>query len=321
MKKIMNRKFGLIVLITSVFVSVFWVAYVFVSDFSVGTISQSKEVNIVTSESGLTFDFMAEENNLGIVEITFCDYCVLPKEKIRLFVHRAASRDTELISTNEYDVAQFTEIRSYPFGFPIQDNSTDKKYVITLVGNQNQNVFTGNEISSRVIVKYHYSIQDLISTPRLLVKKIIYGATLPEAQKVGIILFLLQGIVLGSYLAWRGKGRFSEYAIIDASAYIALMFVVLFDILIVPRAYNFLTLIIAGIWFVHSLRYSFYSIKNYLPIVVLCVFLPVLLIFELYDTADKVALWLFYLLLFSVISYALRQYSFYEKIKSILRYQ
>jgi len=91
-------------------------------------IKNTNEV-VVTSKNNLTRDLTAKENNLGMISTNIKRIENIDNENSTLLI-KLFDANGKIISESRFDINTMVENNFYPFGFPVQSDSKNKKYYI-----------------------------------------------------------------------------------------------------------------------------------------------------------------------------------------------
>lgn len=167
-----NRKlffYPLAILITS---AIFYCIYLWSTNFTprmffyTETISYSKKSSVLSY-----FSFQAEENYLGIISFeNLGDYIDPKAETLVLSLYE----NEKLIHSNNYNAHDIVNRADFPFGFPIQENSKNTTYVVTIeLVCATNSTCSFNPTSDEVMIRYYFSKIYLIRNLDRVAAKIV----------------------------------------------------------------------------------------------------------------------------------------------------
>lgn len=130
-------------------------------------INGKKEV-IVTSENSTKREFVAKENNLGTISTNIKSIKNKDNQNSVLLI-KLSDSNKKFISESRFDINTMVENNFYPFGFPLQSDSKNKKYIIEYKI-EPENSLDGVIISEKennFVSVYFLNKNNLIKNPKL----------------------------------------------------------------------------------------------------------------------------------------------------------
>lgn len=207
-------RFGLIpaLLLGLWFVLTFW--YIIMFDQSVLVISYNHSADNFTSITHnrllkgqkLAGEFVAKDNNLGIVALRFKSFQRIPYKDEDILVFRLKEKGARSwYYQNQYRSGLTFDVPFLPFGFPKIADSRGKTYIFELESLKG-NSFNGVALSSRrpfLVSKYQMDKSELLHNPRQLVSFLItkfsnsfYTIDITYSSTVFALLFLFYLFIL-----------------------------------------------------------------------------------------------------------------------------
>jgi cell division protein FtsB len=126
---------------------------------------QSANFSELLANDKITGQFIAKEDNLGIVSIRFNTFNKISRDAIVFKIRRKG--DNKWHYENKYNVNQFTHKDLYPFGFQKIENSKDKVFifeVISLNGKRGNSVAISEQFPI-LTSHYQYNKDVILSSP------------------------------------------------------------------------------------------------------------------------------------------------------------
>lgn len=304
--------------------------YIINSDFSPTTISFNHQAEGTSNQnyselqggSILRGNFKAKDNFLGIISIEFKRGNYPIHDQILFRIRELGSE--EWLVENTYDARQFHYINKFPLGFPIIENSKNKIYefeMISKFGTTDRGVSI-NTLNPVVVSKYKYDVGYLLSEPTKMIQflsnKLNYALSFPENIKYFITYFLpfvfyylflilikFKKITKNEIKKFISlppiKFHLDHLRALDSLLGYSLIFLLVFDILIITKVYDLVLLLVVGVWLLNTIFYKGKS-KNDFFIALICTYLLVLFLSLGFDSiAEKAALWTYYFLILGSI--------------------
>lgn len=309
-----------------------WSVIVFDTSTSIWSYNHSnsdiKNVNYDLFKKGQTYrgEFIAQDNNLGIVSIRFQTYIRPPYKYEDLYLFRIREKGKDWHYENTYRSGLIYDVPFFPFGFPIIKDSKGKTYELEL-STLNTNEVNRISISKRYPIlqsKYKYSRDMLlannesmieflklkfinaIKTPDLVFSSLIY--LLPFILYISWITYLNKFIRLENYIrpiANKLKKYYKKVKVQPIGFLLELNFIlfliIILDIFVFQIKNDIAYMIVLILWLT-SIRSNDHNVKPSLifSLTLIAVCSPLLLL-EAEPTAEKAATWGFITLLSSFI--------------------
>jgi hypothetical protein len=313
-----------------------WYIVTFDTSFSIWSYNHPnndiKNLNYKLIDKGETFkgEFVAQDNNLGIIAVRFQTYIRPPYQYEDQFLFRLKEKGAkDWYYQNIYRSGLIYDVPFFPFGFPQISNSKGKTYDFE-IASLNANSVNRISISKRYPIlqsKYKYSKNELLHDKTTLAKFLLLKFT--NAFKTPDVIFssFTYLLPLLLYLSWisfleklltpitqsskrrLGKLEHSRFGIIIAlpkKIFVynfdsLLIIVVFFDILIFQVFNSMLYVIIALLWLSSSNLNKSQSRKTFILAMILIILCPAFLAVSLEPTAEKAASWAFIFLVVGLI--------------------
>jgi hypothetical protein len=290
--------------------------------------SSISNVNYDLFRKGETFkgEFVAKDNNLGIVSIRFQTYIRPPyKDEDHLLFKFKEKGSSEWYYTNVYRTGLVYDIPFFPFGFPQIADSKGKNYEfqITPLNTDKTNQISISKRYPILQTKYKYSGHELLRNPNELRKFLIIKFT--NAFKTPDLIFatFIYFLPFIFYLIWfmvswkmnfivrKGKvyyGKSKTYpfgALVDLDNFLFLL--MLLDIFILQIKDDAAYLIILVLWVMCADICGYKSKRSFIFALILIALCPLLLLFKAQPTAEKSAAWAFVILSAGLIQLFIEQ--------------
>jgi len=294
--------------------------------------SDIKNVNYNLIHKGEAFkgEFVAQDNNLGILSVRFQTYVRPPYNLEDQYLFKIKEKGARTwYYQNTYRSGLVYDVSFFPFGFPQVINSKGKTYDFEITA-LNTNSINALSISTRYPVlqsKYKYSRHELLQnkkelinfliikfsnafkTPDVLFSSLIYLLPLifyliwisflekimsPVAVEVKKIVARLENTFLGSYIK-----LFKKIFIHNLDNILVL--VVLVDALIVQLNNDLVYIVVVVLWIATLRVYKEDSKKTFIVGLVLIALCPLFLALKSAPTAEQFAVWAFMFLVAGTI--------------------
>lgn len=274
--------------------------------FSVLTQRQDKSViffgklgEILTGEK-ITGKFKAKEDNLGIVSLRFNTFGRINND---ILIFRIKEEwDEKWYYENEYKVDQFQQYGFFPFGFPIIQDSKDRRYSLEIesTNGKTKNAVSISEYSPIFEAKYKFSRDEILSSKKELItflyKKVLNSFTDKNNIFISIIFFF----PLAFYFFW----LFLTTKFYN-QAYFLLFFVILsmlIDTFFIYASTFIVTLILVPPFLISIRFYNMGRDKAIkLSIILFFLLLSLSILFNKENIAAKSGLWIYFLILTLII--------------------
>lgn len=217
MKQFMKKKWVKFGLIPALLLGIWFIltfAYIVMFDQSVLVISYNHSADNFTSSTHnrllkgqkLAGEFIAKEDNLGIVAMRFKSFQRIPFKDEDMLVFRLKEKGQKnWYYQNKYRSGLTFDVPFLPFGFPKIADSRGKTYIFELESLKG-NSFNGVALSSRqpfLVSKYQMNKSELLHNPRQLVSFLItkfansfYTIDITYSSTVFALLFLFYLFIL-----------------------------------------------------------------------------------------------------------------------------
>jgi hypothetical protein len=167
-------------------------------------------------------EFIATENNLGIVAIRFNTFERTDENKLRFKISEKGSEIP--IYENLYKTDQFQQDKFFTFGFPVIKNSKGKLYALELepaTATESAAVAISSK-SPRLQTRYKFSQSYLVKNPCDLMHFAIgkTGEMLPDPNFITLVVLAISPLFI--YLLWLIKGEALFYGIKSVEDWFAL---------------------------------------------------------------------------------------------------
>lgn len=284
----------------------------------------------------ITGTVTARDNNLGVVGVRLHNFnrgtdatgLAVEEDRIRFRIKEIGTKNWYY--EHVYSGGQFHELEIFPFGFVTIKNSKGKSYefeVTSLDGNSN-NKLTLSNASPEVITQYQFSKGKLLTDKNLLlyflIQKIIFAFSnaafylllficwLPFLlymlwiSAIGSSIYLPIAVTLQDKLNASRKNKvikkvslvfLENFLVVD----LILILAIFGDILFISESLHITIIILSMLVIV---RVIFFGKKNAVPFrysLVFLVTIPLLLISNMPNSAEKAAIWIYFLLLLGAI--------------------
>lgn len=129
---------------------------------------KNKNEIVITGKNNLTRELTAKENNLGMISTNIKSIKNKDKENSTLLI-RLLDSDKKIISESNFDTNTMVENNFYSFGFPVQTDSKNKKYIIEykIEPEKSLDEVITNEEENQFISIYSLNKTDLIKNSKL----------------------------------------------------------------------------------------------------------------------------------------------------------
>ena len=248
----------------------------------------------------LSGEFVARDNNLGIVALRFKSFQRIPyaQEDSLLFKFKEKGQK-DWYYQNTYRSGFTFDMPFLPFGFPVIHDSKEKTYVFELESLKG-NKINGVALSSRqpfLTSKYQENKQVLLKSPKAFIdfgiKKFVNSFQTIDISFSSLVFMF----PLFFYILWNLfiKKSFKN-AISGLSSYLFIYFIILViltDILFLQILNDLLFLVIAMLWLVIFKKYRLDSKYTFVVGLFILLFSPIFLQFNNNGVAQKAAAWAF----------------------------
>jgi len=269
-------------------------------------------------------EFKANENNLGIISVRFNTFARI-NDDVLIFRIKEKNAKKDYYD-NFYKVDQFQPDELFTFGFPIIKESKNKTYEFSLTSTKGRfkNAVAISPINPIVVTKYQFTKSELLSDKKLFIihfwKKFLNSFTSIDFF-VSSLVYLLPFVL---YVFWIYQVKpflifFSvkhpEFKyVVKLNLIVAyLLGLIIVNIFFVRQLSSVLsTLILLVSWIVISKRYSLKSNTTFLLALCFLLLIPLFFIFNLFDVAERSAVWLYYFLIIGIF----QQYVFPNKVSN-----
>lgn len=243
----------------------------------------------------VTIDYQSPYKKLGTIGIKFTTFYRINSDTLRFKIKEVDKNDWYY--QHDYKVDQFQQGKVFPFGFPIIEDSARRKYVVqieSLNGIPDNSVAITSPLDHSVIAKHVFTQKQLLSDVKLLLyfgfHKLIFFVSDPEF----LIHLLLYSLPLFYYLV---------YALVGFSmgAFSAAIFLsVFFDVLFIKGHSAFFILSVIFGWGLMTWHHKVESRVTSSVFVAIFSLSPILYLFGQAELGDKVAVWAYMFLAFSM---------------------
>lgn len=130
---------------------------------------KNKNEIMVTSKNNLTRDLVAKENNLGMISTNIKSIENIDNNDSTLLI-KLFDSNGKIISESKFNINTMVENNFYPFGFPIQTESKNKKYFIEykIEPENSLDKIVINEKENKFTSVYFLNKNDLLKNPKML---------------------------------------------------------------------------------------------------------------------------------------------------------
>lgn len=281
--------------------------------------------------------FIAQDNNLGIISIRFKTYIRPPyayEDKFLFSIKEKGAKNW--YCKNTYRSGLIYDVPLFPFGFPQVADSRGKEYefeLLSLNGN-NANAVSISDRNPILVSKYKYSRSELLHNKFTFLKflsKKVYNAMLTPDVWFSSLIYSLP---LLFYLFWVSplKKRLFTPLVKNIDQFIkksesllvvpfklimflvylfkhiltyelewAVIFVVLFDALIIQITNDLFYIIIILLWMITARSYRLSSKNSFQFVLFLLALSPIFLLLNDGTTAENTSVWAFMFLVAGVI--------------------
>jgi len=336
-KKILRNKLlrSLFLLLLWVLLTV-WYIVTFDTSFSIWSFNHSNNeinslnFNLLNKGDSIRGEFIAQDNNLGIVSVRFDTYIRPPyKYEDQLLFRLKEKGSTTWYYSSVYRSGLIYDVPFFPFGFPQIENSKGKHYQFE-IRSLNRNETNGVSIKNRFPIfqsKYKYNKNELLQDKKELLGFIILKFT--NAFKTPDVIFASFTYILPFvfYFLWiffleksfnKAINNIRKYFIglqgtkvgftIKSLQFLFsrldnfIIFVVLVDTLFFQVKNTLVYLLILILWIKTLRLYTNESTKSFIIGISFLILCPILLLFNLGPTAENAAAWAFIFILSGLIS-------------------
>lgn len=271
----------------------------FSSFFVKNKISTSREsrVNNIQKYSA---EFISSDNYLGIIYIDFRNNPLVEGE-VTFKIKESDSKSW--IFSGIFNSAQFYSLPNYPFGFPIQTNSKNKKYTFEITKTRGKDSLILSSLSN-VVTSHQYPSSILKSDLRMLVsvieKKIIFH--LGDFRFYLILMYFQIPLIIYQLTKFKTLHIFGIKLKKISKMEILITIYLLLDVFIVSKYLGkleplFIILLIVDDWIKNRKGSLFY-----LYAFALFLNIPILYFLNCIDPAIKISIYTFYLFCLAGIS-------------------
>ncbi|MFA7676126.1 MAG: acyltransferase [Candidatus Shapirobacteria bacterium] len=125
---------------------------------------------LLTTDETLRYEFYGKEDNLGMITTNIKSIKNIDQQNSSLKV-KLINSENKTISQSTFDINNMVENNFYPFGFPIQPDSKNKKYIIEykIEPRNSLDKIEISEKENQFISVYFLNKIDLIKNPRIFV--------------------------------------------------------------------------------------------------------------------------------------------------------
>ena len=286
----------------------------FTSKYSFSVITsaynESSFTSLKTSEllakQKVSAQFLAKENNLGIVSVRFKTYSRINDDTVIFKLKELGKKDW--FYQQSYKVDQFQDNDYFTFGFPIISNSKGKTFYFEIEstkGKKNDAVSISTT-SPIFIAQYQFTKQQLLASkamiPVFLIKKIFYSFSdinFVVSSLVYLLPFIFYILLRFSLNNWNisiEKNNRKKYMLFYVYFIVILILVFFMNV-----TNNYVFLMLIGLWITLITIYRFDSSISYLLALFFLLLCPVLLILNQETIAENSAIWVYFFLVIGTI--------------------
>lgn len=259
-------------------------------------------------------EFMAQENNLGILSLrfeTFFRPAYLNEDTLVFRIKEKGAKNWYY--KNEYRDGLVYDVPFFPFGFPIISNSKDKTYEfkITSLQGDNSNSVAMSERWQNIAAKYkftkHELLQNKVALLQFSVKKFINSLQTIDVLFSSLIyllplfFYLMFLPPLEKYLekplVFIGQRKKLQIVFFDT----ILLGAALIDGFYLRLGNDFVYLLIPILWIAVQRHFKFNSRKTFIIAIIFLLVPPVFLQFKLGQIAENMAVWAYLFLVAGTI--------------------
>ncbi|MDD4136252.1 MAG: hypothetical protein PHN66_04280 [Candidatus Shapirobacteria bacterium] len=160
---------------------------------------KNKNEIMVTSKNNLTRDLVAKENNLGMISTNIKSIENIDNNDSTLLI-KLFDSNGKIISESKFNINTMVENNFYPFGFPIQTESKNKKYFIEykIEPENSLDKIVINEKENKFTSVYFLNKNDLLKNPKMLSWWFLSKIREPFLSSLfWFYLFLILPLILG----------------------------------------------------------------------------------------------------------------------------
>ncbi|PIR65037.1 MAG: hypothetical protein COU63_03420 [Candidatus Pacebacteria bacterium CG10_big_fil_rev_8_21_14_0_10_36_11] len=189
------KKKLLLLFLISVSISLFFIIKDNTNPLVIDTIiSNNPNYEQVTKNEKIIKEIIVKQDNLGTILIPLKINVTQEENLNKIKVNfKLKNENNEEIYNNDYEIIFSNEEVVFPFGFPIQNDSINKKYYVELINLSEQKILTGNKFSERYVysIKYFNSKENIFNFLKEKLKTIlVVDYYYPLIFQFLIILFL-----------------------------------------------------------------------------------------------------------------------------------
>lgn len=332
-KKLLSNKYLIAcsLLLLWLFLSLF---YIFNNNFSFSIISYSHSNAVISGNTGrlmkgesVKTDFLAQEDNLGIVTMKFSPLDKVPyadEDILRFNLYEYGKQKPYYSSL--YRSGLLTDQPVFPFGFPRISNSKGKHYIVkltSLAGNEENALSLSNQ-KPILVTRYQVSKSLLLSNKKELLKfgirkiglsihnrdviffsftyalpLLFYLFLISKPGEFAKVYFLdkFHGFTDSTYVPWFLKPVDKEYLrfkrALSNNFELLLFFSILIDIVFIDVVNDITVVLIALLWIFISKKNNVHYTKNFKISLFLIIFSTIILALGEDNIANKSSLWAF----------------------------
>ena len=280
----------------------FWIisSILFSSGVPFSVITQNSKISFFEKTNYYLFknalikgQFLAKENNLGIVSIRFVPHQAIPYDEEDTLIFKIKEKGTaKWYSQNFYRSGLIYGSSLFPFGFPVISNSKNKEYqflLISLYGNR-ENAIALSFLQPNVVISYQIPKQEIFKNPHTFLQ-FIYKKLQTTYATLNLFLnstfFLLPLFIYFILIVF----PISKISISPIKLQLFVLILALYDSIFIVQTYIGLTLIILGLWIVLVIRKKVEIRRTYLVTLFFLFATMTALLFGFSTIGAKLAFW------------------------------
>lgn len=271
---------------------------------------QSHKNEIIKGEV-IKGQFMARENNLGIVLVRFYNFEKISDDSLTFSIKEKGQQ--KWFYEQNYKVNQFQPDKFFTFGFPLISDSKGKTYEFqlkSLYGKKGNGIGIST-ISPTFITQYQFTKNELLNNKFLLINHLVkkfINAFMGTDFKISSIIYFLPfisfvtlNICLKKILSSSAKNKKYFYGL--STVFLIFNIILIFcNILFVRQlSSNIAVIILLVVWLWISFTYHFDSSITFLFAFIFLFFCPIMVAFNSEEIAQRTAIWTYYFLCTGII--------------------